>query len=204
MVSKNPPFKIILGSSSKARREILAEMGYEFTIVTADIDEKSIRREKPEDLVMTLAEAKADAIVQRLSTGVSLEEDTSTTLLITADTVVVYRGTIREKPTSEKEAREFIKGYSGSHAAVVGSVIVTNIATGKRCGGWDSAEVYFLEIPDEVIDSLIDEGITFNVAGGLMLEHPLTLPFVDAVVGSADTVMGLSKALTEKLLLEAL
>ncbi|XP_029129628.1 7-methyl-GTP pyrophosphatase isoform X4 [Cajanus cajan] len=156
MVSKNPPFKIILGSSSKARREILAEMGYEFTIVTADIDEKSIRREKPEDLVMTLAEAKADAIVQRLSTGVSLEEDTSTTLLITADTVVVYRGTIREKPTSEKEAREFIKGYSGSHAAVVGSVIVTNIATGKRCGGWDSAEVYFLEIPDEVIDSLVN------------------------------------------------
>ena len=30
--------------------------------------------------------------------------------------------------------------------------------------------------------SQIDEGVTFNVAGGLMLEHPLTLPFVDAVV----------------------
>ncbi|KOM32297.1 hypothetical protein LR48_Vigan01g185300, partial [Vigna angularis] len=194
---------IILGSSSKARREILSEMGYEFTIMTADIDEKSIRREKPEDLVMALAEAKADAIVKRLPTGGGLEEDDSTTLLITADTVVVYRGIIREKPTSEKEAREFIKGYSGSHAAVVGSVVVTNLATGKRCGGWDSAEVYFLEIPDEVIDSLIDEGITFNVAGGLMLEHPLTLPFVDAVVGSTDTVMGLSKALTEKLFLEA-
>ncbi|KAK7386530.1 hypothetical protein VNO78_26826 [Psophocarpus tetragonolobus] len=203
MASENPSFKIILGSSSKARREILAEMGYEFTIITADIDEKRIRREKPEDLVMALAEAKADAIVQRLLTGGSWEEDVSTTLLITADTVVVYQGTIREKPTSEEEAREFIKGYSGSHAAVVGSVVVTNLATGKRCGGWDSAEVYFLEIPDEIIDSLIDEGITFNVAGGLMLEHPLTLPFVDAVVGSTDTVMGLSKALTEKLLLEA-
>ncbi|TKY55820.1 cytoplasm protein [Spatholobus suberectus] len=204
MPTQNPLFKIILGSSSKARREILGEMGYEFTIMTADIDEKGIRREKPEDLVMALAEAKADTIVQRLLAGGSLEEDASTTLLITADTVVVYRGVIREKPTSEKEAREFIKGYSGSHAAVVGSVVVTNLATGKRCGGWDSAEVYFLEIPDEVIDSLIDEGITFNVAGGLMLEHPLTLPFVDAVVGSTDTVMGLSKALTEKLLLEAL
>ncbi|CAJ1942559.1 unnamed protein product [Sphenostylis stenocarpa] len=204
MPTKNPPFKIILGSSSKARRDILTEMGYEFTIMTADIDEKGIRREEPEDLVMALAEAKADAIVQRLPPGSRLEEDDSTTLLITADTVVVYRGIIREKPTSEKEAREFIKGYSGSHAAVVGSVVVTNLATGKRCGGWDSAEVYFLEIPDEVIDSLIDEGITFNVAGGLMLEHPLTLPFVDAVVGSTDTVMGLSKALTEKLLLEAL
>ncbi|KAL3031892.1 hypothetical protein AAZX31_02G053300 [Glycine max] len=154
MATKNPPFKIILGSSSKARREILAEMGYEFAIMTADIDEKGIRREKPEDLVMALAEAKADAIVQRLPVGGPLEEDASTTLLITADTVVVYRGVIREKPTSEKEAREFIKGYSGSHAAVVGSIVVTNLATGKRCGGWDSAEVYFLEIPDEVIDSL--------------------------------------------------
>lgn len=30
--------------------------------------------------------------------------------------------------------------------------------------------------------SQIDDGVTFNVAGGLMLEHPLTLPFVDAVV----------------------
>ncbi|KAL5063802.1 hypothetical protein RYX36_025539 [Vicia faba] len=204
MATKNPSFKIILGSSSKAREQILAEMGYEFTIMTADIDEKSIRREKPEDLVVTLAEAKADAIVQRLLTDGSLEADASTTLLITADTVVVYRGTIREKPTSEKEAREFIKGYSGSHAAVVGSVVVTNLVTGKRYGGWESAEVYFLEIPDEVIDNLIDDGITFNVAGGLMLEHPLTLPFVDAVVGSADSVMGLSKALTEKLIKEAL
>ncbi|RZB60995.1 Maf-like protein isoform D [Glycine soja] len=111
MATKNPPFKIILGSSSKARREILSEMGYEFTVMTADIDEKCIRREKPEDLVMALAEAKADAIVQRLPTGGPLEEDASTTLLITADTVVVYRGVIREKPTSEKEARDFIKGF---------------------------------------------------------------------------------------------
>lgn len=41
-----------------ARRSILAEMGYDFSILTADIDEKSIRKEKPEDLVMALAEAK--------------------------------------------------------------------------------------------------------------------------------------------------
>ncbi|XP_057729741.1 uncharacterized protein LOC130945091 [Arachis stenosperma] len=204
MAAKNPSIKIILGSSSKARRQILAEMGYEFTVMTADIDEKSIRKEKPEDLVMALAEAKADAIVQKLLIGSNLEKDGPTTLLITADTVVVYQGIIREKPTSEKEAREFIKGYSGSHAGVVGSVMVTNLVTRKRSGGWDSAEVYFHEIPDEVIDDLIDDGVTFRVAGGLMLEHPLTLPFVDAVVGSTDTVMGLSKDLTEKLLLEVL
>lgn len=36
---------------------------------------------------------------------------------------------------------ELFAGYSGSHAAVVGSVVVTNLTTGKRCGGWESAEV---------------------------------------------------------------
>ncbi|XP_017969655.1 PREDICTED: maf-like protein DDB_G0281937 isoform X4 [Theobroma cacao] len=179
-------------------------MGYEFTIMTADIDEKSIRKEKPEDLVTALAEAKADAIISMLQNTGIIEEDAHTTLLITADTVVVYKGMIREKPSSEEEAREYIKGYSGGHAAVVGSVLVTNLRTGASKGGWESAEVYFHDIPDEVINNLIDEGIPFKVAGGLMLEHPLTLPFVEAVIGATDTVMGLSKSLTEKLIQEAL
>ncbi|XP_021908010.1 maf-like protein DDB_G0281937 isoform X3 [Carica papaya] len=189
-----------------ARKRILAEMGYEFTVVTADIDEKEIRKEKPEDLVMALAEAKADAIISRLEKTSEMEEedDGHVTLLITADTVVVYKGMIREKPSSKEEAREFIKGYSGGHAAVVGSVLVTNLKTGIKKGGWDKAEVYFHDIPEEVIDNMIEEGISLNVAGGLMLEHPLTLPFVDTVVGTADTVMGLTKALTENLIDEAL
>ncbi|KAG6729646.1 hypothetical protein I3842_01G040100 [Carya illinoinensis] len=153
---------------------------------------------------MALAEAKADAIVSRLKSTAQFEAEAHSTLLITADTVVVYEGIIREKPSSKEEAREFIKGYSGGQAEVVGSVLVTNLKTGKRKGGWDRAEVYFYNIPDEVIDSLINEGFTLNVAGGLMLEHPMTLPFVEAVVGTTDTVMGLPKALTEKCILEAL
>ncbi|XP_052310356.1 uncharacterized protein LOC7473181 isoform X2 [Populus trichocarpa] len=172
MTTCNSSFKIILGSSSLARRQILNEMGYEFTVVTADIDEKSIRKDKPEELVMALAEAK----------------------------VVVSNGMVREKPNSKEEAREFIKGYSGGHAAVIGSVVVSNLTTGIRKGAWEKAEVYFHEIPDEIIDSVIEEGSTLHVAGGLTLEHPLTSPFVEAVVGSTDTVWGLSKALTEKLI----
>ncbi|XP_065858381.1 uncharacterized protein [Euphorbia lathyris] len=195
-------FKIILGSSSKARRQILSEMGYDFSILTADIDEQSIRKDKPEDLVMALAQAKADAIIARLGATGQLEEDAKVTLLITADTVVVYKGVVREKPTNEEEARTFIKGYSGDHAAVVGSILVTNLTTGIKKGAWERAEVYFHEIPDEIIDRLIEEGVTYNVAGGLMLEHPLTSPFVEAVVGDTDTVMGLSKVLTEKLIAE--
>ncbi|XP_028080293.1 7-methyl-GTP pyrophosphatase-like isoform X2 [Camellia sinensis] len=196
-------FKIILGSSSVARRKILAEMGYDFTI-TADIDEKGIRKEKPEELVMALAKAKADALVLKLQTMDNQEMDVKPTLLIAADTVVVYEGAIREKPSSKEEARQFIKGYSGGHAATVSSVLVMNLKTGFRKGEWDKVEIYFHDIPDQVIDNLIEEGFVLNVAGGLIIEHPLILPYVKQVVGTTDSVMGLPKALTQRLIKGAL
>ncbi|KAG6624918.1 hypothetical protein CIPAW_16G059200 [Carya illinoinensis] len=118
--------------------------------------------------------------------------------------VVVCEGMVREKPSSKEEARQYLKDYSGSHASTVGSVLVTNLKTGFRKGEWDRVEIYFHEIPDEIIEKLIEEGIVLNVAGGLIIEHPLILPFVKQVVGTTDSVMGLPKALTEKLLREAL
>ncbi|GAU15301.1 hypothetical protein TSUD_03690 [Trifolium subterraneum] len=198
------PFKIILGSSSVARRKILSQMGYQFTLMTADIDEKSIRKDSPEELVMALAEAKADAIINKVQTTGNQEWVDEPTLLIAADTVVVYEGVIREKPSSKEEARQFLKDYSGRQAATVGSVLVTNLKTGLRKGGSDRVEIYFNEIPDEIIEKLVDEGITLYVAGGLIIEHPLIFPYVKEVVGTTDSVMGLPKDLTEKLLKEVL
>ncbi|RRT45117.1 hypothetical protein BHE74_00056859, partial [Ensete ventricosum] len=91
---------------------------------------------------------------------------------------------------------KLFSGYSAGHASTIGSVLVTNLKTGVRKGGCDKAEVllccchtisnvvyiYFHKIPDEVIDSLIEEGDVLYVAGGLMVEHPLTSPFVEAIV----------------------
>ncbi|KAL7207707.1 hypothetical protein ACSBR1_029623 [Camellia fascicularis] len=196
-------FKIILGSSSVARRKVLAEMGYDFTIMSADIDEKSIRKEKPEELVMALAEAKAEAITPKLPIG-DYKRDAEPSVLITCDQVVVCEGMIREKPLSKEEARQFIKGYSGGNAATVSSVLVTNLKTGLRKGDWDKVEIHFHSIPDQVIDNLIEEGIVLNVAGGLLIEHPLILPYIKEVVGTIDSVMGLPKTLVERLIMEVL
>ncbi|XP_023646008.1 maf-like protein DDB_G0281937 isoform X2 [Capsella rubella] len=230
MESNHPHFKIILGSSSIARRTILTEMGYQFTLMSADIDEKSIRKEKPEDLVLALAEAKADAIVSKLETtkcvdeekptalissdtaeaimeripdGDNIEEDKST-LLITCDQVVVYEDAVREKPSNPEEAREYIRGYSNGHTATVSSVAVTNLKTGFRQAGVDRVEIYFNEIPEETIEKLIEEGTVLKVAGALLIEHPLILPCVKEVAGTTDSVMGLPKDLTEKLIKEVL
>jgi septum formation protein len=224
------PFKMILGSSSIARKKILSDMGYQFTIMTADIDEKSIRKDKPEDLVMALAEAKADAILSKLTISeqergdeptILISADTAEailpklpvcdnvkesapTLLVTGDQVVVYEGTVREKPSDVEEAWEFIQGYSGGCASTVSSVLVTNLQTGFRKGDWDRVEVHFHDIPNEIIEKLINEGKVLNVAGGLCIEHPLVLPYVKEVIGTTDSVMGLPKAVTERLIKEVL
>jgi septum formation protein len=118
--------------------------------------------------------------------------------------VVVYEDAVREKPSSVEEAREYIRGYSKGHTATVSSVAVTNLKTGVRKGGVDRVEIYFNEIPEETIEKLIEEGMVLKVAGALLIEHPLILPCVKEVVGTTDSVMGLPKELTEKLIKEVL
>ncbi|KAF7139575.1 hypothetical protein RHSIM_Rhsim07G0240500 [Rhododendron simsii] len=232
--------EIILGSSSVHRQKVLAEMGYDFTIMTADIDEKSIRRNTPEEMVMAIAEAKdvvafsslgvveevlhpAEAIIAKLPINYC-KQDAEPPLLITGDQmlsleffsfcilllssnaleVVVYEGKVREKPSSKEEARQFIKGYSSGTAGTVSSVLVTNLKSGLSKGDWEKAEIHFHAIPDQVVDNLIQEKMVLNVAGALISEHPLLLPYVKQLVGTTESMMGLPKALTERLILEAL
>ncbi|CAN6292327.1 unnamed protein product [Urochloa humidicola] len=201
--TNSAPFKVILGSSSPARREILADMGYEFIVMSADIDEKAIRKDKSEELVKALAEAKAEAIKLKLH-GDCAADRGQITLLITSDQVMVSKGMIRERPRSVEEAREFIKGYSDDRAFAVNYVLVSNLSTGATRGGWDIPEVKFQHIPDEFIDRVINQGDMTCVAGGLKLTHPSVVPFIKELVGTADGVRGLPRELTEKLIRESL
>src|SRR3989338_3371662 len=121
--------KIILGSQSKGRKKILEEMGYDFEVIPPNIDEKSIRMDDPVKLAMALANAKADAVILQI---------TNDSLLITSDTVVIWRGSIREKPENEKEAREFLTSYTLDPAETVTAVVVVNSSNGKRAEGVDA------------------------------------------------------------------
>ncbi|BAF13038.1 uncharacterized protein [Oryza sativa Japonica Group] len=204
MAKNSSPFKVVLGSSSPARREILADMGYEFTVMCADIDERAIRREKPEELVKALAEAKAEAIKLKLHGEDSAQERDQPTILITSDQVMVSKGMIRERPKGQEEAREFIKGYSGDKAFAVNYVLVTNLSNGASKGGWDIPEIYFHHIPEDFIQSVVKEGHMTCVAGGLKLTHPSVLPFIKQLIGTMDSVRGLPRELTERLIQEVL
>jgi len=202
--------RIILGSRSSSRRqlmdEVVAEHGFKYEVLTADIDEKAIRVADPRELVMKLAHAKADAIIEKLKTAAEDTDDDITTkgLLITCDQVVTHEGRILEKPENAAEAREFISGYGRAPASTVGSTVCTNLATGQRLECLDIATIHFSYIPETTAEILIKEGDVMWCAGGLMVEHPLVVPHVLKMEGSQDAVMGLSKATVVKLITDAL
>src|SRR4030042_920198 len=179
--------KIILGSQSNGRKRILAEMGFEFECMPADIDEKSIRDDNAEDLTLKLANAKADAILPRMK---------EKAILITSDQVVRWNNEIREKRDNEGEAREFLKTLADYPVETVTAVVVVNTKTGERRSGVDIAKVYFKEISDKDVDKLIAEGKIFSWARAFCIDDPIIKKYVEKIEGERESIIGLPKKMS--------
>jgi len=192
-MSPNMPLRIVLGSGSKYRQQLLREMGYDFEVISPSVGEQSIRRADPEALALALAHAKADAVVASLQ---------SPALVITADQVVVHQGQIREKPGSADEARQYLRSCGDAPSETVSAVVVTDSASGRRVAGVDVVRIYLRPLPDELIEDRIADGEIFYCAGALRLEDPLIAPYIERIEGEMDSVMGLPKALTARLMAE--
>lgn len=187
--------KLILGSASKYRKEILKKAGYDFEVLVSDIDEKSIKAEDPYQRPLILARAKADTLISQVK-----EE----AIIITSDTVIIAEGNLYEKPETEKEAREFLKKYSeGIVPSAVTAVVVVNAKTGEKYEGIDIAKVSFKPFSDLFIEDFIKSGEPFKLAGGFGVLHPLMKPYIDKVEGTEESIAGMPVQLLKKLLKQA-
>lgn len=185
--------KIILGSKSVGRQSVLKGAGYNFEVVTADMDEKAIRFGDSKKLVLALAHAKADAILPKI---------TESAILITADQVVVCNGAILKKPKDEDEARKFIRSYKSHPMETVSSIVVTNTETGKRAEGIDIAKVYFDAIPEKAIDEALEDGRIMYCAGAMRCEDKPFSDYVERFEGTKDSTSGLPLKLLGQLMKE--
>mmetsp|Transcript_43399 Transcript_43399/g.92953 ORF Transcript_43399/g.92953 Transcript_43399/m.92953 type:complete len:424 (-) Transcript_43399:116-1387(-) len=190
--------QIVLGSQSKYRRALFEktfpEQGCDF--MSADIDEKAIRRETPEEMTVAIAMGKADALLPKL--------EGRDVLLVCCDQVVACEEEVREKPETTEEAIKFLDSYrSGKGARCVNGVVVHNTKTGRRVTGCECATAFWKPFPDSVVEKLLAEKEIFSTAGGFMLEDPTLKPYVDRVEGSSDAIEGLPIAEVKSLLLRA-
>ena len=65
MIANNPPFRLILASSSAYRRELLSRLQIPFEVMVPDLDESPLAGESPEATALRLARAKAEAVASR-------------------------------------------------------------------------------------------------------------------------------------------
>jgi septum formation protein len=184
--------KLILGSSSKYRKQILEKAGYEFDVMSSDVEEKEIYVADPYERPLVLARAKSDALIKRVA---------EPAYIITSDSVVVCNGDLLEKPVSEIEARAFLKRYSDGQAPeVVCALVVYNTHTKKRAEGVDITKTFFKPFTDEMIEDFIRHGEPLARAGGFAIQHPIMQPFIERIEGTEDSIVGMPLDLLQRFL----
>ena len=80
MPSSAPPARLILGSSSVYRKELLSRLGLPFEVITPDIDETALAGETPSATALRLAQQKATAIATRAPNSLIIGSDQVATL----------------------------------------------------------------------------------------------------------------------------
>jgi septum formation protein len=172
--------RIILGSASPRRKELLAGLGVEFTVDTANSFEETYSADTPHDKIPeVLSEGKSYGFHR------PLEEDE---VLITSDTLVLCEEHVMGKPHSREEAYSMLRLLSGRSHKVITAITIRD--TNKAVTLSDTAIVYFKELTDSEIYYYIDEYKPFDKAGAYGIQEWIGYIGIDKIEGSYFTIMG--------------
>ena len=170
--------KLILGSNSPRRKELLSELGFDFETRPSNVDETIPIEWNPIEAPRLLAIRKAESY--------QLKPDQ---VVMTADTMVINNKIILNKPNDRKEAIKMIESLSGkTHQVVSGFCIRSN---DKLFSDTDSVEVQFLEINRSEIEYYVDTFKPFDKAGAYGIQEWIGMTYIQSIKGSFYTVMGL-------------
>lgn len=168
----------ILASQSPRRRELLAMLGLEFEIFTADIDETMDPALSAEQAVAAVCERKARAVGQRHPGR----------LIVAADTIVVVDETILGKPHCEDEARAMLHSLSGrSHRVMTGFCLWRDGACETHV---ETTKLWFRDLSDGEIDAYVATGSPMDKAGAYGIQGYGAL-LVEGIEGDYFNVVGL-------------
>lgn len=170
--------KIILASASPRRKELMELAGYDFEVICADIVEVVPEEAMPQEVVMSLALQKAQAVAAEHKEAV----------VIGSDTVVALDGKILGKPHSEQEACEMLRSLSGrTHKVFTGVAIVCG---GKVKNFFDETDVEFYSLGDDEIKKYVATGEPTDKAGAYGIQGKGSV-LVKRINGDFFSVMGL-------------
>lgn len=179
--------KLVLGSASPRRQELLAQIGVvPDAIRPADIDETPHKGELPRDYAGRLALEKAQAV------ELAAEE-----LVLCADTVVALGRRILGKPSDAQQAAKYLRLLSGRRHNVI-----TAVALRSADRIWTRSvvtSVKFKSLSDTEIAAYIRSGEWQGKAGGYAIQG-LGAAFIPSINGSYSNVVGLPLCETANML----
>jgi len=184
------PFRLILASGSRDRRKLLAEAGYTFEILPANIDEPT--RAQFGDIrqyVQQVCWMKAAAIAHRFDDGV----------ILAADTVGWHRGEVIGKPADEPDARRILRELGGTvHELWTGACLWKRPEDWQIC--WQEVSKCRVKLfTESELDAYVATNRWVGCSGAYSIEGAND-PYVTVVEGSVSNVIGLPMESLERML----
>lgn len=179
--------KLYLASASPRRRALLEQVGLDFVIVHAPVEETL---QGPLDAALSaLARKKALAAQAQASDGV----------ILAADTVVVCQGRVFGKPENVRQAQQMLRALSGTVHQVKTGVCVLDGVSGRSLCTVETTDVTFEALSETQIAQYIQSGEPMDKAGAYAIQG-LGAQFVRKINGCYYNVVGLPVAATLGLL----
>ncbi|MFZ0503489.1 MAG: Maf family protein [Chthoniobacterales bacterium] len=171
---------LILASGSIRRADLLAEAGYQFTVVTSAVTELFVDFLTPCELTLFNARRKAFAVAPRHPKAV----------VLAADTIVALGNKKFGKPKDLPEARSFLEELSGrTHSVFTGAAIVS-YAQSRLCYEVAQTEVTFRKLAAPEIEDYLSRIDPLDKAGGYAAQtDPGSI--IESISGSFTNVVGL-------------
>lgn len=178
---------LVLASASPRRKQLLEQMGLEFSVIASKVAETVASGLSPGAVAESLAGQKARDVANSLSSG----------LVIGADTIVVQQDqkgyAILGKPEDSIQAAEMLKGLSGSTHQVITGIALVDVETGKELLQHQVTTVNFRELEAEEITAYVATGEPLDKAGAYGIQG-LGALFVTGIEGCYFNVVGLPLA----------
>ena len=193
--------RIILGSASPRRRELLEQIGISFEVRVSD-KEEVYHSLIPEEIVKELALSKAENVAydlrekQEQVKQISFDKKNNVlldTIVIGADTIVVSDGSILGKPKDEADAVRMIRSLQGrSHKVYTGVAILDYDDEGKRKSVVHAVEteVFVNPMSDEEIREYAATGEPLDKAGAYGIQGRFAA-YIERIDGDYYNVVGL-------------
>ena len=174
---------VILASQSPRRFELLTMIGLNFKVRPSHAAEIVKDDLSPVEYAIYNARKKGHIVAQ-------LSPDS---LIISADTIVVHKGDILEKPKDEADARDILRRLSGNTHEVVTGFGLSLQSKNKFVFEHEITKVTFKNISQDEIDAYINTGEPFDKAGGYGAQGAGSL-FIKRIEGCFFNVVGLPLA----------